>query len=189
MRLPSHIDPPFRGSQWINQEQRGNIVDGFLLQTEWRRGIPTPGTVGVFGQGTQFPAGMRGELAYLHFAAASRNVEADFTAPFNNLALDLFKNGTGVEGFRQLRPEFESSAGTGGFFRVLRGEGPRVLAPIHLEEDDRLDLEVTIGAGSQWYVTLSWGGWIYPALVAGDAGSIRESQQDPRARDPLGPRW
>lgn len=185
------MQPPFRARQWFNwtgDNQTMTLVSQRGYSTRWNLGRALLlGNPPVFGVGESFPEGMRGELTYLHFTCIDDDLST--TAIFE-LGLTVRLNAGIVPGYFQLpgagfvdRPD----AVFGTTRSMLHQASSRVLAPIHLVPGDRLDIEIaTFNAILDTYtISAAWGGWMYPLLVEGEAGSIRATQQDPGMRQPL----
>jgi hypothetical protein len=204
VRLPSHTAPPFRATQWwawgvgANQDYAGN--QGYVQfspddvtmcwSLEWGdntiatfRGSNGAGRTTFAGLGAPFPCGMRGELLRVHWAALTPNVNQ---APISAFQLSVYRNRSLVPGFTDLQAAFTRSVVSADGRTIIEGLGAGVLAPLHLVAGDLVDIEVRM-VGLLAFTQATWrvGGWMYPDQIAGDDGSIRATQQDPRAREPL----
>lgn len=191
VRLPSHVDAPFRAKQFWNDNGCERIIVGAIIrhvwQTDWcGQGILTvddvsmePPELGQLGIGPQVPPGHRAELTYLSHMGFTLNPAVVEPCDFQ---LTVYRNGNRVPGYDSLKPGFEAIIAA----RTFKGPSPRVLAPIHFEEGDTCDLRVgsLVDVSTKVY-DLRWGGWVYPISVEGEAGSIRGTLQDPGVIAPL----
>lgn len=191
VRQPSHLCPPYNARQWAATQAGLSLV--FV-------GVPpryAPVTWGSCDQltmgstsptipqtGPGFPTGMRGVLSF-HFFQAFDLLQS--LTPQGNLQWSFVKNGAVVPGYCQRNFEYrnmvEQSLTNSQFELTLRSMP--VQAPIHLQEDDKLDFLVEGAVASSWVVNFEFGGWMYTPTVEGEAGTIRETAQDPGVRQPL----
>ena len=189
VRLPSHVDPPFRAQQFWNDNRCVQLLTAttFRFQTNWG-GQAINATLLGRGQGPRVPSGHRAELVWLAYQVLDINA---FTLIPCDIPLTVIRNGTAVSGFVNMKPGFGLNTDGGSLttsFRSIVVESPRVCVPIHFDEGDTCDLEVAnvFDPGAVYLFDLRWCGWVYPIAVEGEAGSIRQTLQDPGAAAPLG---
>lgn len=194
VRLPSHIDPPFRAHQWV-AEPNGLVITSpaqrqWVLPVDWNGGqFGTPAIPnGTLQTGPQLGAGLRAELTYARFFGL---FDGASVFPVGTLIWQVYRNGVLQPGFQWRNVEFENFSDNlvGGIQNVIRNLIPPVQAPIHFEEGDRCDIRLRAAGAGEGLIGVILGGaagWVYPATVEGDAGSIRATGADPGARDPLG---
>lgn len=185
VRLPSHIQPPFRAQQFMGtMPNRWDLAgaDGpHIFHFVWSNCAPMFRDKDEPAAGPDFPAGMLGEL---HFAWVS--AISGLVVPEGRVIWSLLKNGNPVQGFCRRTPWYEHFIQAGAT-PVRKLEIAPVLVPIHLQEGDRLDFLVQrISGADSWAGQAEFAGWMYGEQIAGDAGSIRQTGQDPRTRRPLG---
>lgn len=197
VRLPSHIDPPFKARSWCCSS-RTIISTGFadpgiaFCSTRFSGSSFETFIPGVNPE--PVPDGMRAEVTWIEAGAIDLS-GVILTATPENIALNVRK-GTGSEPPTQAVPGF-IRAPMNTTFRVTAGaisisldlRQSIVSAPLHLTEGESAQLFVAMyGAAlaATWILTARWGGFLYALEVEGEAGTIRETAQDPGIRDPLG---
>lgn len=187
VRLPSHINPPFRGRQWWNDNgttvAMGAAQTNQLFAINFTRPATAVGGGVLLQRGAAFPEGHRGEVQWV-YCAVSVDGNTNPSNSTNGITFTVYRNGTPVPGF------FQMTMGTIGSVAAVPfppGQGGRVLCPIHIEPGDRLDVQIRKTTTAVAATTrMEIGGWIYPVNVVGEAGSIRETEQDPGTGFPLG---
>lgn len=208
VRLPSHISPPYRARNWHNaclrattglppwegsegQVQFDTTAACLTFSIRWSQGLAnlegisaSLGAVGIaVNQGEPFPEGMLGVACWSNFSMRVRAVNNYF--PTGNWAWTIWLNGSPVPGL--VMQTFATKRGSGAGQTENWCLTPPLLAPVHLRGGDRLDVELyTLETVVATPAVVQLAGWMYPLQVAGDAGSIRQTQADPRARHPLG---
>ncbi len=195
VRLPSHVDPPFKARQW-------SWASGLQISV----GAPFPGIgvghtafSGSSSGGTLIPAGgllpqpvpvgMRAEIRWIHVTALDLATGQTAVPPV--IVATVVKNNRGtfqgehVQGWTDFAMAYSTTIGS----FELAGPSVPVMAPIHLVEGDDASLVVHMafaGLLTTWAIAGRWGGWVYPLEIEGEAGTIRATQQDPGVRAPLG---
>lgn len=198
VRQPSHIEPPFKARSWCS-------ASGFFILG----GVAAPGLamIGTRFSGESFepaipatnpqpvPPGMRAEITWFEGGAIDLGVTTPATP---NVIAASIRKGYGTQPPTQVVQGF-NRVPLDGFFKVNNGTNtlnfslqltrPIMRAPIHLEEGESAQLFLTWFAGglaTTWGFAVRWGGYLYPLEVEGEAGTIRQTAQDPGIRDPLG---
>lgn len=139
------------------------------------------------GQGAVFPPGWQGVLSWVNFQARVSGPSPADLGPTLLGDWSIYVDGVIVPGYRE---------NTYGAIRQAGGAGtsimgcicPPVQAPIHLTGGNTLDIEVRMnltGNGLTQAVA-QVGGYMWPEIIVGDAGSVREAGVDLHADRPLG---
>ena len=175
VRLPSHLQPPYRARTW-----------SYFSQLNIAAGAPLPGldqAFTIFGGPASgvfvaqpVPPGMRAEITWVNVCAL--DLAGVLTASPDSIRATIRKNGQAVQGWIEFGLQFSTTIGA---FEIVGDQVP-VTAPIHLEEGDIAVLSVAMfnaGVATTWAIQARWAGWLYPVTVEGDAGSIRGTATDP----------
>ena len=159
VRLPSHVNPPFRSVQFTFQQ-----ITSVTAAT-------TSTTVTFNGQSV-VPDGVRGVVSRMSFEVAQDNIDV-LTFP-QRARLTVVKNDQALPGFLDLIPGFtrleELTDVSGAQIEGASISSPAIVSPITLEPGDRLQTQLrqipVVGVAFDAYVTLQ--GWLYPIEVEAD---------------------
>lgn len=196
VRLPSHVDPPFKARTWSNFSPlrlvAGTAPPGINVAFTLFGGSAT----GIaLGPAQSVPPGMRAEITWINVSAL--DLGGVVSAAPEVITATIRKNGPTIIGNTggQVVPGWDGFglhfSTTIGAFELI-GESVPVLAPIHLEEGETAVLSVAMfaaGLATSWAVQARWAGWVYPIEIEGEAGTIRATAQDPGVREPLSDRF
>jgi hypothetical protein len=164
VRLPSHINPPFRAQQWTFQAL--NLVPSPSILVQFL-------TVS-FGGNLFVPEGLRGVLSSVDFYGDDPDSDSAVRRIPTDTQLTLYLNGQAVPGWNAVSPGFgfaESVTDIAGFEnKVILFPSPKVVSPINIEAGDTLQFAVVnLIAGNGFpIVHLNLAGYLYPIEVEAD---------------------
>lgn len=161
VRLPSHINPPFRSVQFTFQQQ---ITMGGLATA-------TPVTVLFNGQDV-VPEGVQGVINRIGFHVFPDDI--DTNANLQNGRLTISKNSVPVPGYSSLRAGFTMQEsitdGAGAQIEGANIPSSEVSVPIHLRPGDFLETLAGQAAivATDYDAIITLQGWLYPIEVEAD---------------------
>lgn len=161
VRLPSHVNPPFRSIQWTFQSYE---------ETPSIPALPTFTTI-TFNGNAAVPEGMRGVLSELQYWIESGDVDTILPTPYA-VNLVVFKNSLPVPGYDNIRPGLFKMEGVddiaGREYLGMSFPSPRAMVPITLEPGDVLQYAMVSSLGTPPDGYVRFQGWLYPVEIEAD---------------------